>query len=120
MAIQNFLGNSAGGLVVNTSNVVVGTTSRFENWNNEGYLYGFIAINATAVTITILGTSDNQSIANTSASFVDIGQTLFGAASFSGLIEFLIDTPCAFDRIRIDMNATNATNSTTIRVNKSH
>lgn len=119
MTIRHPQYNSGAGRVVNTSNVAVGTTHRYEDWNNQGFLFGFIHITMTNVRVTIHATSDAASVANVDAVWVDITNSLFGVYNFTSASELNIDTPCAFDRLRITMEALNATNSCVVRVNKS-
>ena len=87
------------------------TSYTYFNLAREGYLYFSLIFTITATTLTLEATNAAHSTADTDATWVDVTTTLTGAATATATGGWIIDTPCAFSRMRIKRLTTNATNA---------
>lgn len=110
---------SGSGRVINVTNAANGVEAyQYEDWGNDGFKNAFITLAISNVTVSIYATADNNTVANASATWVNVTNTLFGVSQITTSGEWHINSNEAFDRIRITYTPSNATNSLAVRMVK--
>jgi hypothetical protein len=87
------------------------TSYTYFNMLAEDYLYFVLSFTIQATTLTIEASNDGPTVLDASATWTDVTTALTGAANATASGMWIIDTPCAFRRVRIKRLTTNATNA---------
>jgi len=90
------------------------TSYTYFNLTAESFNMFMLAFVIQATTITIETTCDAPSVSDTNATWTDCTNALTGSVDATASGGWLVDTPCAFRRVRVKRLTTNATNALTL------
>jgi len=121
MGLSDRLGNVEGRILHVASGDLgnADTSYTYINMAAEDYRYLTLFFTITATTLTLEGSNDAMSTANTSAAWTDVTSSLTGAATATSSGGWIVDTPCAIGRLRVKRVTTNATNTLDLYLTRS-
>jgi len=120
---EDFKKIAVDGLITDIDNGDLGnadTSYTYVAWGNQGYDKGTMQMLITATTITIEASNDLETVANASAVWTDVTNTIFGVANVTASGDLIFDTPVNFARLRVKRVTTNATNAFELRMARSN